>query len=182
MANSNTFILLILWMIIIMIGTSNTGKSYLKIISFLCHDKSSIIDKISFQLMIDTSIQPTFNIPFIFTKFSDTVNSANEIEDLDCFRIHSNNSTFCYQKAEAELTISALPVDNFMGFSSCETQCKHYSQFYCFFLYDDNKAWTTLVITSTLWICLWFAISLSGSVVCVNLNVIARLRTTSAGT
>lgn len=27
MANSNTFILLILWMIIIMIGTSNTGKS-----------------------------------------------------------------------------------------------------------------------------------------------------------
>lgn len=27
MASSNTFILLILWMIIIMIGTSNTGKS-----------------------------------------------------------------------------------------------------------------------------------------------------------
>jgi hypothetical protein len=28
MASSNTFILLILWMIIIMIGTSNTGKTY----------------------------------------------------------------------------------------------------------------------------------------------------------
>ena len=27
MAHSNSFILLILWMIIIMIGTSNTGKS-----------------------------------------------------------------------------------------------------------------------------------------------------------
>jgi hypothetical protein len=31
--------------------------------------------------------------------------------------------------------------DNFMGFSSCETQCKHYP-FYCFrcIFYDDNKA------------------------------------------
>lgn len=50
MAHSNTFILLILWMIIIMIGTSNTGKSNMEE-KYKCVDRFSYLGIIGIDWM-----------------------------------------------------------------------------------------------------------------------------------
>jgi hypothetical protein len=147
MANSNTFILLILWMIIIMIGTSNTGESNVK-----------------HNFLLFQSPHPACHIQF--DNGERDIKSGGNAHSLTFLSIARSKDWVCPDRVDLSIGfffhhifvvvarrsgVGGVFYELSWPHPSCETQCKHYidavALFIVFFslpplesLYDDNKA------------------------------------------